>query len=279
MKTISKIGLRLKSLILLSFILVFISCDGDDSPDVSKRKYVLTWEDNFDGSVGTSPDANTWTYDLGTGQDGWGNNELQYYTSRPENVSMDGEGNLVITAIEESYEGRSYTSGRIKTQGLKFQTYGRFEARIKTPYGRGLWPAFWMLGTNIETAGWPLCGEIDIMELVGHEPDVVYGTVHGPGYSGGDGIGRSYSKGTTRFNNDFHVFAIEWTEDLIEFYVDNDLYHTITPSEVPGEWVYDTDFFIILNVAVGGNWPGAPSITTTFPQEMVVDFVRVYEEL
>ena len=271
------------ALMLVSVSLTLTNCSEDETgTNSSDRTYSLVWEDNFDGAAGTSPDANIWNFEVGDGTaqgiPGWGNNELQYYTDRPENASLDGNGNLVITAIEESYQGSSYTSARMTTQNNRFQTYGRFEARIKTPFGRGMWPAFWMLGTDIVTDGWPECGEIDIMELVGNEMTKIHGSIHGPGYSGGNAIGDSYDDGT-RFDDDFHIFAIEWGEDYIDYYVDDQLYQSISKGQVTGNWVYDNDFFLILNVAVGGTWPGPPSATTQFPQTMTVDYVRVYQEV
>jgi beta-glucanase (GH16 family) len=256
------------------------SCTDDNANGPSTREYQLVWEDTFDGNAGALPDVSKWTYDIGTGQNGWGNQELQYYTDRPENVSLDGKGNLVITAIAETYEGAPFTSARIKTEGIFDQAYGRFEARIKTPYGPGLWPAVWMLGNDIETVGWPQCGEIDIMELRGQEPSKIHGSVHGPGYSAGAAITDSFSLENARFDTEFHVFAVEWGADFIEFFVDDRLYHRVSPDTVSGEWVYDHPFFLILNVAVGGTFVGFPSPEgTRFPQQMTVDYVRVFEEI
>lgn len=246
----------------------------------------LVWSDEFNGTDGTSPDATKWTYDLGAGAfggvPGWGNGELESYTNRTVNVQQKG-GNLVITAQPESYTGsdgytRQYTSARIKTQGLYTTAYGRIEARIKIPYGQGIWPAFWMLGNDIDTNGWPTCGEIDIMENIGKEPSTVHGTIHGPGYSGANGIGASYSLTGKNFSDAFHIYTIEWTPNRIQFMVDNTVYATRTPADLPAgtKWVYDHPFFIILNVAVGGGWPGNPDSTTVFPQQMLVDYVRVY---
>lgn len=217
-----------------------------------------------------------------TGGGGWGNNELEYYTARTQNARQE-KGNLVIEALKETYTGtdnvtREYTSARLKTQGLFNQTYGRFEARIKIPYGQGIWPAFWMLGNDIGTAGWPTCGEIDIMENVGFEPNKVHGTLHGPGYSGANPLPSVYTLSSGRFADDFHVYAVEWEANAIRFYVDDVLYETRTPADVPAgsKWVFDHPFFVLLNVAVGGNWPGSPDATTVFPQKMLVDYVRVY---
>jgi beta-glucanase (GH16 family) len=244
-------------------------------------QWVLTWSDEFNGTDGSKPDPTKWTYDLGGG--GWGNNELESYTDRPENASIE-HGMLAIRALHEHYTGtdgiaRDYTSARLKTQGRFEQTYGRFEARIKIPYGQGLWPAFWMLGADMDRVPWPNCGEIDIFENIGREPAIIHGTVHGPGYFGGKGITASYAlPGGQRFAENFHVFAVEWEPKVIRFYVDGALYHTVTPADLPAgtHWVFDHPFFIILNVAVGGGWPGGPDSTTTFPQTMLVDYVRVY---
>lgn len=231
------------------------------------------WSDEFDGPAGQLPSAANWTFDIGTD---WGNAQLEYDTDRPENVSLDGNGNLAITARRESYRGSAYTSGRIKTQGFFDHAYGRFEARIKLPVGQGIWPAFWMLGNDFETVGWPQCGEIDVMEYRGQEPSVVHGTIHGPGYAGADGISARYILSGGRFDTEFHVFAVEWTEAGIEWFVNGELYHRVDRGEPGGEWVFDHPFFILLNVAVGGHFVGPPDATTEFPQSMLIDWVRVY---
>ncbi len=265
-------------LLILSFgLTTIVSCDtNNDLPD---RGYTLVWSDEFNGNSGDAPDPNFWTYDIGTGSNGWGNNELQYYTNRPQNVELDGLGNLVITARKESYQGSSFTSARLKTKGLKEFRYGRIEARLKTPFSQGLWPAFWMLGANIDEVGWPQTGEIDLMELRGQQPSIIAGSIHGPGYSGGNAISETFQLIGSRFDTDFHVFAIEWGPDFIDFFVDNNLYHRISPSDLPAnaEWVFDKPFFILLNVAVGGNYVGPPSENSRFPQTMIVDYVRVYQ--
>ncbi|MFW5725069.1 MAG: glycoside hydrolase family 16 protein [Bacteroidota bacterium] len=263
------------SVIVILLLAVFSGCDRDDFQKLPERNWQLVWSDDFEGDAGQLPDPSKWTFDTGTGEDGWGNLELQSYTNSPENVSLDGEGNLVITAIQS---GSSFTSARIKTQGLFSQQYGRFEARLKTPYGPGIWPAFWMLGENIETVSWPQCGEIDIMELRGQEPHIIHGSIHGPGYSGGNPISKSYTLINDRFDDDFNIFAIEWDADKIDFFVNDYLYQRIENTDPPGEWVYDQPFFIILNVAVGGNYVGFPTTQTPFPQKMIIDYVRVYTE-
>lgn len=275
MNTFSHISLKAFSLLLLTII---FGCERDDFQKLDQRNWTLTWSDEFNGEEGTLPDSLKWAFDIGRGEGGWGNQEFQYYTDRPENVSMDGEGNLVITARNEPFGGAAFSSARIKTQGLFAQTYGRFEARMKTPYGPGIWPAFWMLGSNIETVNWPQCGEIDIMELRGQEPHIVHGTIHGPGYSGGNAITKGNALINNRFDKDFHIFAIEWDEDKIDFFVDDYLYQRIEKSDVNGEWVYDQPFFLLLNVAVGGTYVGFPTVDTPFPQTMIIDYVRVYKE-
>ncbi len=267
---------------VVSFIFasLLMGCNSDDkSQYIASRNWQLTWSDEFEGESGTLPDAAKWTFDLGTGSNGWGNQELQNYTNRPSNISLDGSGNLVITALKENYQSSQYTSARIKTKDLFSQAYGRFEARLITPYGQGLWPAFWLLGSNIDEVSWPNCGEIDIMELRGQKPSIINGTVHGPGYSGANAISGSYSLQNNRFDKDYHIFAVEWDADKIDFFVDGFLYKRIGKSDVPGDWVYDHPFFMILNVAVGGNYLGNPTSQTPFPQKMVIDYVRVYKEV
>ena len=259
-------------LYILAFFLV-ASCNSDETQEVTTlTDRILV--DNFD--VDGAPNSAIWNYETGTGENGWGNNELQYYTDRPENIKVE-DGMLHITAVEESFMGSGYTSARITTKGLFSKQYGRFEARIKLPWGQGIWPAFWLLGDNIDTVGWPQCGEIDIMEYRGQEPTIVHGSLHGPGYSGGNPITKSYELQNDRFDTDFHIFGIEWGEGYINFYVDDVLYNQITPADVTGEWVYDHEFFIIMNLAVGGSFPGSPNENTVFPQTMLVDYVRVYQ--
>lgn len=269
-KVVMNAGIFLLTIILLS------GCKKEAKQTLPERNWQLVWGDDFEGTAGSSPNASNWTFDIGGG--GWGNQELEYYTDRSENVSLDGSGNLMITARSESYGGAAFTSGRIKTQSLFSQAYGRFEARIKTPYGPGIWPAFWMLGADIETNPWPQCGEIDIMELRGQEPNIINGTIHGPGYSGGASITKRYGFPDKRFDQDYHIFAAEWSEGKIDFFVDDYLYYRITSNDVPGQWVYDHPFYIILNVAVGGNYLGFPTSQTPFPQTMYVDYVRVYKQ-
>lgn len=257
---------------------IAIGCETEAVQTLPQRDWELVWSDDFSGAAGTAPDASKWVFDIGTGGNGWGNQELQYYTNRPSNIGLDGQGNLVLTARQESYKGASFTSARIKTQGKFQQAYGRFEARMKTPYGPGLWPAFWLLGANIETATWPQCGEIDIMEQRGQEPYINHGTIHGPGYSGGNAITKSFANTNGRFDTEFHVYAVEWGTDYIDFFVDNFLYQRITPQNTPGQWVYNQPFFILLNLAVGGSYVGFPTSDTPFPQNLTVDYVKVYKQ-
>ncbi|MBD3581883.1 glycoside hydrolase family 16 protein [Flavobacterium selenitireducens] len=276
MNYFSKYNSRNKRLAIAALSVISISlvgCNEDDKQDVGKRNWQLAWSDDFEGTAGQLPDATKWGYDLGN-NGGWGNQELENYTNNPENVSLDGSGNLVITAIKN---GNSYTSARVKTQNLFSQKYGRFEARLKTPYGPGIWPAFWMLGANVGEVGWPQCGEIDIMELKGQQPSIIHGTVHGPGYSAGNAISSTFALQNGRFDLEYHVFAVEWSESKIDFFVDDYLYKRISKNDVPGEWVYDHDFFLILNVAIGGNYVGFPTDQTPFPQKMIVDYVKVYK--
>lgn len=275
MKTIYKFIKIHINYIPILLLIAFQGCEPDNFQKLDQRNWNLVWSDEFEGTAGQLPDASKWTFDLGTGQNGWGNQELQSYTNNPANISMDGDGNLVITALRS---GNSFTSARIKTQGLFAQKYGRFEARLKTPYGPGMWPAFWMIGENIETVGWPQCGEIDIMELRGQAPHIINGTIHGPGYSGGNPVTKSYSLINDRFDVDFHIYAIEWDKEKIDFFADDYLYQRIKRTDVPGEWVYDQPFYIILNIAVGGNYVGFPTTQTPFPQKMIIDYVKVYQE-
>lgn len=262
---------------LQALALGFLGCEADKTQQIEQKNWELVWRDEFNDNAGELPNASNWTFDIGAS--GWGNQELQYYTNRPENVQHDGNGNLVITALKENYNGSQYTSARIKSQGLQEFKYGRIEARLKTPYGPGIWPAFWMLGSNINTVSWPQCGEIDIMELKGQYPSIIYGTIHGPGYAGGNSITKPYGLQNGRFDNDYHLFAVEWNENCIDFFVDNFLYQRIDRNEVSGQWVFDQSFFMLFNIAVGGNYVGYPTIQTPFPQKMTIDYVRVYKQL
>ena len=266
---------RGRILALAAVLLTLAGCGGDTSTSPTAGDWRLVWQDEFEGPAGQLPDAAKWQFDVGTD---WGNGQLEYDTDRPENVSLDGEGHLAITARQEPYLGQDYTSGRIKTQDLFERTGGRFEARIRLPRGQGIWPAFWLLGADIDEVGWPTCGEIDVMEYRGQEPSVVHGSVHGPGYSADNAVTRRFYLTDSTFDADFHVFTVEWRGDSIDWYVDGERFQTVTSSDVSGEWAFDHPFFILLNVAVGGGFVGPPDATTTFPQTMLVDWVRVYEE-
>jgi|GEM_PF-181794 len=257
---------------------------------VSPSDWVLAWSQEFNEAAGTAPDNNVWTHEIGDGAlndiIGWGNSELQYYTDSTDNAATDGAGNLKITLREVNtattdlvchYGPCEYTSARLITADKVDFAYGKIEARVKVPSGQGLWPAFWMLGTDIDEVGWPQCGEIDIMEYVGKAPNEVFGTIHGPGYSGGNGFGSVYDFGSP-VADDYHTFTIEWAPDEIHWYVDGINYHNATPADVdPNEWVYNHPFYIILNLAIGGNFGGPVGEDVTFPREMLVDYVRVYQ--
>lgn len=263
-------------LLLIALFLLNTGCAVDDTQTVVNFT-TLTMQDEFDSDG--APDSSIWGYDIGTGMNGWGNQELQYYTDRPENVTVNN-GVLIITARKEDFQGSGYTSARLITQGKFSQTYGRFEARIRVPYGQGMWPAFWMLGVP-DSPGeiWPSLGEIDIMEMRGQNPTTLIGSVHGPGYSAGNAISKEYVFQNDRMDTGFHVYGIEWGPDYVNHYVDDVLYNQITPEDLPegSEWVFDNDFYILINLAVGGNFVGSPNSETVFPQSMLVDYVRVYE--
>tara|TARA_R110002073_G_scaffold297764_1_gene464075 strand:- start:1315 stop:2178 length:864 start_codon:yes stop_codon:yes gene_type:complete len=278
MNKINKYKMDIKSILIKSFLLasffVVSSCDTDETQTVAEfTQLVMADEFSADGA----PDSTKWNYEIGTGDNGWGNNELQYYTDRSENITVQN-GILIITAKEEDFNGSSYTSARITTNGLFEQKYGRFEARMRLPSGQGIWPAFWLLGANCDQVVWPQCGEIDIMEFRGQEPTTIHGTVHGPGYSAAGGITKSYTLENDRFDTGFHVFGIEWGPDYINYYVDDVLYNQITPADVTGEWVFNQPFYIIINLAVGGSFVGSPNSETTYPQNLLVDYVRVYKK-
>jgi beta-glucanase (GH16 family) len=262
-----------RSTVLTAFLLVAGSALPTSADLLEGRE--LIWSDEFEGPAGQLPDSTKWQFDIGTD---WGNRQLEWDTDRPENVSLDGQGNLAITAREEAFEGQPYSSGRIKTKDLFEQTYGRFEARIKVPVGQGMWPAFWMLGNDIDEVSWPQCGEIVVMGYMGHQPQVLYGAVHGPGYMAEDSISNRYLLPEGGFHEGFHVYAVEWSADRITWFVDGRKYHSVDPDAVPEgkEWVYDHPMFMILNVAVGGGPPGSPDENTQFPQSLLVDWVRVY---
>lgn len=272
-------SILIKPLMLIGLLLLILGCETDDNQTVATFTE-LVMQDEFD--TDGAPDSSIWSYDIGTGAGtaagaGWGNNELQYYTNRSENVTVQN-GILIISAKKESFAGSNYTSARISTKGKFEQTYGRFEARIRLPYGQGIWPAFWLLGDESNADSWPEIGEIDIMEYRGQNPTTIIGSLHGPGYSGGMAISKSYTLKNDRFDTGFHVFGIEWGPEYINYYVDDVLYNQITPADVTGEWVFDHPFYIIINLAVGGDFVGPPDNETIFPQTLLVDYVRVYKK-
>ncbi|MYU17894.1 family 16 glycosylhydrolase, partial [Streptomyces sp. SID8361] len=241
----------------------------------------VTFSDEFDGAAGSAVNGSKWQIETG---DNVNNHERQYYTAGNSNAALDGQGHLVITARRENpnnyqcWYGRcEYTSARLNTSGKFTTTYGRVEARMKVPRGQGMWPAFWMLGNDIGQVGWPNSGEIDIMENVGFEPSTVHGTLHGPGYSGSGGIGAGYSlPGGQAFADAYHTFAVDWSPNAITWSVDGTVYQRRTPADLGGrQWVFNKPFFVILNLAVGGYWPGDPDGSTSFPQQLLVDYVRV----
>lgn len=249
----------------------------------STKTLRLVWSDDFNGPAGGAPDPTKWQ--AVSGGNGWGNDELEYYTPRPANVSLDGAGHLAITARQETYTGadgvtRNYTSARIQTKSL-FQTrYGTIEARIQLPVGQGLWPAFWMLGSNIDAVNWPACGEIDVMENIGSDPFTAHGTIHGPDTATGAAYGLGAPvRSPTSLAAAFHVYGITWSPNAISFSLDGSTYETRTPSSLTGgqRWVFDQPFYLLLNLAVGGTWPGSPDSSTPFPATMLVDWVRVYK--
>ncbi len=258
-------------LAVLALVVLMPGCGGEDA-----FEWELTFEDEFEGPDDQLPDDEYWQFDVGGW--GWGNNQLEYDSDRSYNASLDGYGHLRIRADRETFDlCCDYTSARITTKDLFEQDRGKFEARIKLPVGQGIWPAFWLLGADFPTVGWPECGEIDIMEYKGQEPTYLIGSLHGPGYSGGDAISRRVNLGI-RLDMDYHVYSIEWDLNRITWKFDGTPYHVVTPQDIGtgNRWVFDHPFFIILNVAVGGNFVGDPDETTQFPQEMLIDWVRVY---
>jgi len=284
---------KLLQVVLTAALLIFLAAHLDHffwahaiaAPASPVPGYALVWNDEFDSPDGTTPDPAKWTYDIGG--EGWGNQELEFYTNHPQNARMQS-GNLVITAQREitarpNGEARQYTSARLKTQNLFSQSYGRFEARIKIPQGQGIWPAFWMLGEDIPTVSWPRCGEIDIMENIGKEPDALHASIHGPpdpasGKATADLTAKFSPPGNPKIAEDFHLYAVEWDPAELRFFIDQTNYATFTRKQWPASapWPFDHKFFLILNLAVGGSWPGDPDRSTVFPQQMLVDYVRVY---
>lgn len=270
---------RIGSIVFLTIFILTVNCQFQltDAECAGKdRKYNnLSWCDEFEQENGSAPNQDNWTAEIGN--DGWGNNELEYYTERLENACIK-DGCLVITARQEDYQDAEYTSARLVTRDKVETAYGRVEARIMLPKGQGIWPAFWMLGS---TGYWPQCGEIDIMENVGNNMNIVYGSLHVPNKN--DTL-TSYSKKYKLprrgdFSQKFHLFAIEWDTNKISYFVDSKKYMTVQKKKLPAKanWVFDNPFYIILNVAIGGDWPGSPDSSTVFPQNMYIDYVRIYQ--
>jgi beta-glucanase (GH16 family) len=266
---------------------ITVTLKDNRAPDPGPDGWTLAWADEFDGPAGTTPDPANWAYEIGDttpdGKNGWGNEELQYYTDDPDNAATDGAGNLVITldeaeAGQECYYGPcQFESARLITQNKAEFAYGRIESRLQVPTGGdGLWPAFWSLGTDITDNPWPGAGEIDVMEYVSRIPNEIFGTIHGPGYNGGGSFSGIYDFGE-RVDTEFHTFAVEWQPNLITWYVDDIPYHQAEPSDVPGPWVFDKPFFLLLNFAIGGNFGGSVDPSNIYPQEYLIDYVRVYQ--
>lgn len=248
-----------------------IPATGFSTPETYAGK-TLVWRDEFNG---TELDPSAWTFEIGAS--GWGNNELQYY--RPENTFFSA-GNLIIEARKENFSSAPYTSSRIITKGKKEFKYGRIDIRAALPQGQGIWPALWMLGGNIDAVNWPSCGEIDIMELIGHQPNRVYGTAHYASTTNQhlfDGSSKALA-GTAKFGDEFHVFSLVWEQDRIRWLIDDVQFYEITPgTTAPAVYPFNNNFFFIFNLAVGGQWPGNPDATTNFPQRLIVDYVRVFQ--
>ena len=279
-------SVRIARSLTVAALVVIAACGSDEGTTVQPPAPIpvqppegmeLVWSDEFDGD---EIDLANWTYDIGGW--GWGNGEAQYYTDRPENARLE-DGLLVIELRDESFEDSQYTSARLKTQGLQEFQYGRLEARLKVPSGSGTWPAFWMLGAEFDADSddpskqWPNVGEIDIMEYVGREPDLVLGTIHGPGYAGAGGRSK-WNRQDFDIADDFHTFAIDWDEDGIRFFFDDEMYFDIGPDDIgEREWVFDQPFFFILNLALGGNLGGIIDSELEYPIRYYADYVRVYQ--
>ncbi len=257
------------------FLFVIASCNNSKKIK-NNNTYKLTWADEF--NYNGLPDSTKWNYDIGG--HGWGNNELQFYTQKSLDNAKVENGNLNIIARKNVFENKQYTSARLLTKGKNDFKYGKIEARVKLPKGRGLWPAFWMLGKNIENTSWPLCGEIDIMEHVGYLPDSIFGTIHSFAYNHMKGTQKS--KGVLKENlyNDFHKYTIEWTPEKIDFLFDGIVYNHISNEHISvNEWPFDQPFFLIVNLAVGGNWGGKMGVDdNVFPAALQVDYIRVYQK-
>ncbi len=274
-----------RAIFIIIIILQFFMQDTQHHADSRKDATMpnLIWNDEFNGPTGAPPDVLKWTANIGG--DGWGNQELEYYTDN-KNAYQDGQGHLVVEARQESPAGLQcwngpckYTSARLTTADRMSFTHGRVEARIKIPYGQGLWPAFWLLGSNCGPVEWPACGELDIMENIGKEPNIIHATMHGQGYSGGNGISGTYTMANGHYSDNYHIYAIEWDSNHAAFFVDGANYLNVTRAQVEakGQWVFDHAFNVVLNIAVGGGWSGNPDGNTVFPQKMYVDYVRLFQ--
>lgn len=274
---------RLLSLLAVTALLVG-GLAAAVTPASAASKWKRAWADEFNTPAGVSPSPKKWVFDLG-GEPQWGNEEWQSYTRSPRNVSTDGRGHLAITARREKEPlgpcpvgSCDITSGRITTKGRFSQTYGRFAARMKLPAGQAIWPAFWMMGRNIDRVGWPNNGEIDIMELLGNDPGTVYGTAHGPGFVNA-GIGGSGGlPGGAPITGHWHVFSVDWGPRKLRWRIDGRPFFQLRRSSLKDgqRWVFDHPHYLLLNLAVGGQWPGKPDATTPFPSTMLVDWVRAF---
>ena len=231
------------------------------------------WAQEFDGPAGSAPDPSAWTAELGGG--GWGDAQLQSYTRPPANAYLTGSGQLAIVARADADVPGSISSARLTSRGLVSFRYGRIAARVKVPSGAGAWPAFWMLGTDIDTVGWPECGEIDVMEHAGSDPESVHATVHGTGYAGiGHGVGHRFDTGSP-LSDDFHTYSVDWVPGSVSWHFDGHEYFRVTPQDVPGPWPFEKPFFLVINLAIGGRWPGNEPDASTLPAKMLIDWIRV----
>ena len=250
--------------------------------------WTLAWSDEFDGAAGSRVDPAKWGHDLGDGCGngicGWGNNEKEYYTDATENVSLDGQGHLQIVARQAPagltcyYGACRYTSGKLTTRGKMNAAPGRVEARLKLPAGQGLWPAFWMLGSGFPSVSWPACGELDIMENKGSTPSATSSAIHGPGYSGNTPFAHLNQLPGGALSSDFHTYAVEWDGESVRFSVDSAVHYSVARTDLLqyGSSVIGQPYFVILNLAVGGQFDGDPGSNAIFPATMLVDWVRVY---
>ena len=256
-------------------ILWILACAPPEA--VFSTDYTLIWQESFDGEAGSRPAQETW--ELQTGGGGWGNSQLEHNTNRSENAQLTGTGELMIIAREEPYGGNDYTSARLRSKESFDPIFGRFEARIKVPEGAGLWPAFWLLGSDYEEVSWPLCGEIDIMEFNGGEPNQMFTTVHGPGYSGGSGVGQTHRLQEGSFSDGYFIYSVDIDPEHISWYLDDKLIYSVSSGDLPAQapWVLDNGMKILLNLAVGGHFVSPPTDPEAFPAVMYVDWVRFWE--